>query len=77
MASGTPKSTRVGTLSRLFESAVGHTGHFTTPQARELGYSARSVPYHVAAGHFERASHATWLHPALAGRRGTAGTDAP
>ena len=40
MASGTPKSTRVDTLSRLFESAVGHTGHFTTPRARELGLAA-------------------------------------
>jgi predicted transcriptional regulator of viral defense system len=36
--------------------AAAQGGHFTAAQARELGYSARSLLYHVAAGHFERVS---------------------
>jgi len=56
MASGDPKSSRADKLPRLFELAAGQAGHFTVAQARELGYSARSLQYHVAAGHFERVS---------------------
>jgi predicted transcriptional regulator of viral defense system len=52
----TPRSSRVDKLPRLFELAAGQGGHFTAAQARELGYSARSLLHHVAAGHFERVS---------------------
>jgi len=40
----------------LFELAAGQAGYFTAAQARVLGYSARSLVHHVAAGHFERVS---------------------
>jgi predicted transcriptional regulator of viral defense system len=56
MASWAPKSPKADKLPRLFELAAGQTGHFSVAQARELGYSARSLLYHVAAGHFERVS---------------------
>jgi predicted transcriptional regulator of viral defense system len=56
MASGDPKSSRADKLPRLFELAAGQAGHFTVAQARELGYSARSLLHHVAAGHLERVS---------------------
>ena len=36
--------------------AAGQAGHFTAAQARELGYSARSLVHHVSAGHVERIS---------------------
>jgi predicted transcriptional regulator of viral defense system len=45
---------RTNRLQRLFELAVGQAGYFTAVQARELGYSARSLVHHVAAGHVER-----------------------
>jgi predicted transcriptional regulator of viral defense system len=41
-------------LQRLFELASNQAGYFTAAQARGLGYSARSLVHHVAAGHFER-----------------------
>ena len=41
-------------LQRLFDLAAGQAGYFTAAQARELGYSARSLVHRVAAGHFER-----------------------
>jgi predicted transcriptional regulator of viral defense system len=47
-------STRTQRLQRLFDLAGGQAGYFTAAQARELGYSARSLVHHVAAGHFER-----------------------
>ena len=53
-ASLTPSRTEK--LQRLFELAAGQSGHFTAAQARELGYSARSLVHHVAAGHVERIS---------------------
>jgi predicted transcriptional regulator of viral defense system len=56
MAKEDPRSTRADKLPRLFELAAGQAGHFTAAQARELGYSARSLLHHVAAGHFERVS---------------------
>lgn len=56
MVSGDPRFSRADKLPRLFELAVGQAGYFTAGQARELGYSARSLVYHVAAGHFERIS---------------------
>jgi predicted transcriptional regulator of viral defense system len=43
-------------LQRLFELASNQAGYFTAAQARGLGYSARSLVHHVAAGHFERIS---------------------
>jgi predicted transcriptional regulator of viral defense system len=43
-------------LRRLFDLAAGQAGHFTAAQARALGYSARSLVHHVAAGHLERIS---------------------
>jgi predicted transcriptional regulator of viral defense system len=54
MASQTPPS-RTDKLQRLFDLAAGQAGYFTAAQARQLGYSARSLVYHAAAGHFERA----------------------
>lgn len=47
---------RTEKLQRLFELAAGQSGYFTAAQARELGYSARSLVHHVAAGHVERIS---------------------
>jgi predicted transcriptional regulator of viral defense system len=47
---------RTGKLQRLFELTSGQAGYFTAVQARGLGYSARSLVHHVAAGHFERVS---------------------
>jgi len=47
-------SSRTDKLQRLFELASTQAGYFTAAQARDLGYSARSLVYHVAAGHFER-----------------------
>jgi predicted transcriptional regulator of viral defense system len=46
--------TRTGKLQQLYELAGAQAGYFTAAQARELGYSARSVVHHVAARHFER-----------------------
>lgn len=43
-------------LQRLFELAAVQAGYFTAAQARELGYSPRSLVHHVAAGHLERVS---------------------
>lgn len=45
---------RTDKLQRLFELAAAQAGYFTAAQARGLGYSARSLVHHVAAGHFER-----------------------
>lgn len=39
---------------RLFELAATQSGYFTAAQARALGYSPRSIVYHVGAGRFER-----------------------
>lgn len=50
------KPSRTEKLQRLFELAAGQAGHFTAAQARELGYSARSLVHHVSAGHIERVS---------------------
>jgi predicted transcriptional regulator of viral defense system len=45
---------RTDKRTRLLELASGQAGYFTAAQARGLGYSARSLQYQVAAGHFER-----------------------
>jgi len=50
------KPSRTEKLQRLFELAAAQAGHFTAAQARELGYSARSLVHHVSAGHIERVS---------------------
>jgi predicted transcriptional regulator of viral defense system len=50
------RQSRTNRLQRLFELAAGQAGYFTAAQARGLGYSARSLVHHVAAGHFERVS---------------------
>lgn len=47
-------SSRTDKLQRLFELAATQAGHFTAGQARDVGYSARSLVYHVAAGHLDR-----------------------
>jgi len=47
---------RPNKLQRLFELAAGQAGHFTAAQAGGLGYTGRSLVYHVAAGHFDRVS---------------------
>ena len=54
MADTDLKPSRTDKLQRLFELAAGQAGYFTAAQARGLGYSARSLVYRVAAGHFER-----------------------
>jgi len=56
MTTTKPKSSPTNKLQRLLEVAAGQAGYFTAAQARELGYSARSLVYHVAAGHVERIS---------------------
>ena len=56
MESDKPPRSRTRKLQRLFELAATQAGYFTAAQARELGYSARSLVHHVAAGHVERAS---------------------
>lgn len=56
MVSPGSRSSRADKLPRLFELAAGQAGHFTAAQARELGYSARSLLHHVEVGHFERVS---------------------
>jgi predicted transcriptional regulator of viral defense system len=56
MARTRPFFSRTEKLQRLFELAAGQAGHFTAVQARELGYSARSLVHHVSAGHVERVS---------------------
>ena len=53
-ASDLPTASRTQRLQRLFDLAAGQAGYFTAAQARQLGYSARSLVHHVAAGHFER-----------------------
>jgi predicted transcriptional regulator of viral defense system len=47
---------RTEKLQRLFELASTQAGYFTAAQARDVGYSGRSLVHHVAAGHFERLS---------------------
>jgi predicted transcriptional regulator of viral defense system len=51
-----PAPTRTEKLQRLFELAATQAGYFSASQARELGYSARALVHHVAAGHIERVS---------------------
>lgn len=50
------RPSRTDKLQRLFELASTQAGYFTAPQARSLGYSARSLQHHVGARHFERVS---------------------
>jgi predicted transcriptional regulator of viral defense system len=52
----TKRPSRTGKVQRLFELAATQAGYFTAAQARELGYSARSLQHHVGAGHFDRVS---------------------
>jgi predicted transcriptional regulator of viral defense system len=52
--SAQPKPSRTEKLQRLYELAATQAGHFTAAQARSVGYTRRSLQYHVAAGHFER-----------------------
>lgn len=56
MTNNREKPSRTEKLQRLFELAAGQAGHFTAAQARELGYSARSLVHHVNAGHVDRVS---------------------
>jgi hypothetical protein len=57
------RHSRTEKLQRLFELAAGQAGHFTAAQARDLGYSARSLVHHVAAGHVERVSRGFYRLP--------------
>ena len=50
------RPSRTKKLQRLFEQAAAQAGYFTAAQARDLGYSPRSLVHHVAAGHLERVS---------------------
>lgn len=52
MMTGTRQAT--AKLQRLYELASDQAGYFTAVQTRALGYSARALVHHVAAGHFER-----------------------
>jgi predicted transcriptional regulator of viral defense system len=52
----TTRPSRTEKLQRLFELAAAQAGYFTAAQARDLGYSPRSLVHHVAAGHLERVS---------------------
>jgi predicted transcriptional regulator of viral defense system len=54
MAATAQSRSRTDKLQRLFELAASQAGYFTAVQARELGYSARSLVHHVTAGHVER-----------------------
>lgn len=56
MAATASRPSGTSKLQRLFDLAAGQAGYFTAAQARELGYSARSLVHHVASGHFERVS---------------------
>jgi predicted transcriptional regulator of viral defense system len=56
MAITKPEASRTEKLQRLFELAATQAGYFSASQARDVGYSARSLVHHVAAGHFERVS---------------------
>lgn len=56
MARTRPPFSRTTKLQRLFELAAGQAGYFTAVQARELGYSPRSLVHHVSVGHLERVS---------------------
>lgn len=56
---------RTDKLQGLFLLAATQAGHFTAAQARELGYSPRSLVHHVAAGHFERVSRGFYRLPAV------------
>jgi predicted transcriptional regulator of viral defense system len=56
MKGKTPSPSRTEKLQRLFELASTQAGYFTAVQARELGYSPRSLVHHVAAGHLDRVS---------------------
>ena len=56
MARTVARPSRTEKLQRLFELAAGQGGHFTSAQARELGYGARSLVHHVDARHVERVS---------------------
>jgi len=49
-------TTRTDKRQRVLELAASQAGYFSAAQARALGYSPRSLVYHVAAGHFERIS---------------------
>ena len=51
-----PEASRTEKLQRLFELAASQAGYFSASQARDVGYSARSLVHHVAAGHLERVS---------------------
>ncbi len=56
MTGRNPKPSRTEKLQRLYELAAAQAGYFTAGQARELGYSPRSLVHHVAADHLERVS---------------------
>jgi len=45
---------RTDKLQQLYEVAAAQAGYFTAAQARAIGYSARSLVHHVAAGHVDR-----------------------
>ena len=50
------RTSRTARFQNLLDLAAGQAGYFTAAQARGLGYSARSLVHHVAAGHIERVS---------------------
>lgn len=54
MTQETPTPSRTEKLQRLRELAALQAGHFTAVQARELGFSHRSLVHHVTSGNFER-----------------------
>lgn len=52
-------------LQRLYEIAATQAGHFTTAQARSVGYSGRSLVHHTDADHFERISRGFYRLPGV------------
>jgi predicted transcriptional regulator of viral defense system len=56
MGTAPPTPSRTAKLQRLFGLAASQAGYFTAAEARELGYTPRSLVHHVEAGHFERVS---------------------
>jgi predicted transcriptional regulator of viral defense system len=61
----TDRPTPTNRLQRLYEIAATQAGHFTTAQARSVGYSGRSLVHHTDAGHIERISRGFYRLPGV------------
>jgi hypothetical protein len=73
MGTAPPTPSRTAKLQRLFDLAAAQAGYFTAAQARDLGYTPRSLVHRVTAGHFERVSRGFYrLHGVPGGHQGHA-----